>query len=145
MAPTNRDTNRDDSSQLPHSTGAHGSGRRLRLPGAAMVAEKWFAWRASRELLESYNRARAEEPPVSGKALYERVVIRRSGLDAKAAGGILLRAEESFCDWPGGRELRFRDVVLYVIIDEYLRSHGANLGTQTNIGKIVARVIPKDL
>ena len=141
MAPTNR----DDSSQLPHSTGTHGAGKRLRLPGAAMVAEKWFAWRASREMLDSYKRARAEEPQVSGKALYERIVVRRSGLDAKAARGILLRAEESFCDWPAGRELRFRDVVLYVIIDEYLRSHVGDLGTQTNMGKIVARVIPKDL
>jgi len=138
-------TNGDGPSQLPHSTGTQGAAKKRRFPGAKMVAEKWFAWRASHEMLDSYNRARVEQPPVSGKALYERVVVQRSGLDAKAASGILLRAEESFCDWPAGRELRFRDVVLYVIIDEYLRSHVGDLGTQTNMGKIVGRVIPKDL
>ena len=117
----------------------------LRFPGSELVAEKRFAWQASRELLDLYKRIQIEEPQLTGKKLYERVVIRRSGLDVEAAVGVLRRAEESFCDWPSGRDLKFHDVVQYVVIDEYLRSHVASVGTRTNMVKVAARVIPHDL
>jgi hypothetical protein len=110
-----------------------------------MVAEKWYARRASRELLEWYRRVHGEEPQLAGTALYQRVIVRRSGFDVKAAAGIVRRAEQSFCAWPSDRDLRFRDVVLYVVIDEYLRSHSTHLGTQTNMGEVVVRLIPGDL
>jgi hypothetical protein len=121
------------------------TGKLLGLPGAALVAEKWFAWRASRALLDLHARIHREEPQLIGRTLYERVVIRWSGLDIKAAAGVLRRAEQSFCSWPSGRDLRFLDLVHYVVVDEYLRSHVASLGTQTNMGRIVAHVIPADL
>jgi hypothetical protein len=139
-------TTADDSFPRPRANSSHSTGMRLRLPRAvSMVAEKWYARRASRELLEWYRRVRDEEPQLSGATLYQQVIVRRSGLDVKAALGILRRAEQSFCAWPSDRDLRFRDVVLYVIIDEYLRSHATDLGTQTNMGNVVARLIPSDL
>jgi hypothetical protein len=120
-------------------------GRWFRLPGLELVAEKRFAWHASRELLDLYKRIQLEEPQLTGRKLYERVVIRRSGLDVQAAVGVLRRAEESFCDWPSGSDLKFHDLVQYVVIDEYLRSHVGTVGTRTNMVKVVARVIPHDL
>ncbi len=117
----------------------------LRVPGSELMAEKRFAWHASRELLDLYNRVRREEPQLTGRALYARVVIRRSGLDVQAAAGVLRRAEESFCDWPSGSDLKFHDLVQYVVIDEYLRSHVGTVGTRTNMVKVVARIIPHDL
>jgi hypothetical protein len=128
----------------PRTKHAWTIGKWLRLPGA-LLAERRFASQASRELLDLYTRIKLEEPQLTGKALYERVVIRRSGLDAQGAAGVLLRAEESFCDWPSGRDLKFHDVVQYVVIDEYLRSHVGNVGTRTNMVNVVARVIPHDL
>ena len=128
----------------PRTRRAWTIGKWLRLPGA-LLAERRFASQASRELLDLYTRAKLEEPQLSGRALYERVVIRRSGLDARGAAGVLLRAEESFCDWPSGRDLKFHDVVQYVVIDEYLRSHVGHVGTRTNMVNVVARVIPQDL
>jgi len=109
------------------------------------VAERWFAWRASRQLLDLRESIQRDEPQLSGRSLYERVVIRRSGLDIRAAAGVLRRAEQSFCEWPSGRDLRFRDLAQYVVIDEYLRSHAATVGTHTNMAKIVARVVPEHL
>jgi hypothetical protein len=131
--------------QPPPAKSTWSMGKWLSLPGAEWVAEKWFARRASHELLDLHERIHREEPQLTGRTLYERVVVLRSGLDVKAAAGVLRRAEQSFCDWPSGRDLRFLDLVLYVVVDEYLRSHVATLGTQTNMGKIVARVIPADL
>jgi hypothetical protein len=139
-------TSREDVGEaLSSAAGTRGSEKWRRLPGAQLLAEKWFAWHASHELLGLFKRIQRDEPQLTGRMLYERVVIRRSGIDVTAAAGVLRRAEQSFCDWPSGRDLRFLDLVQYVIVDEYLRSHVATLGTRTNMGKIVARVIPTDL
>ena len=132
-------------SQPPPAKRAWSMGKWFRLPGSQLVAEKLFAWHASRELLDLYKRIQLEEPQLTGRTLYERVVIRRSGLDVQAAVGVLRRAEESFCDWPSGSDLKFHDLVQYVVIDEYLRSHVGTVGTRTNMVKVVAGIIPHDL
>lgn len=116
----------------------------LLLPGARLLAECWFAWQASHELLDLYERTRREEPQLIGRTLYVRIVIRRSGLDVDAAEGVLRQAEQSFCEWPSERDLKFRDVVRYIVIEEYLASY-ATIGAHTNLGRIVARVIPDAL
>src|SRR5882757_7280287 len=119
---------------------------RLRLPRTAwIVAEKWHAWRTSHEMLGWYRQVRGEEPQLTGRPLYQQVIVRRSGLDDEAARGVLRRAYQRFCEWPFERKLRFRDVVHYVVIDAYLRSPLANLGTHTDMGRVVARLIPYHL
>jgi hypothetical protein len=118
----------------------------LRLPRPAwIVAEKWYAWRTSHEMLGWYQRVRGEQPQLTGRPLYQQVIVRRSGLDEEAARGVLRRAYQRFCEWPVERRLRFRDVVHCVVIDEYLRSHLTNLGTHRDMGTIVARLIPHNL
>jgi hypothetical protein len=114
------------------------------LPGVRLLTEIWFAWQASHELLDSYKHMHREDPQCIGKPLYERIVSRRSGLDVQAVAGILRRAEQSFCEWPSERDLKYRDVVQYMVIEEYLRSYGA-IGTHTNLAKVVAYVIPDNL
>jgi len=109
------------------------------------VSERWYAWRASRALLEQYQRVRSEDEQLSGRALYERVLSRHSGFTDAGAAVILDGAEQSYCSWPVSRELRFRDVVSYVIAREYLHSHNFLRGTQTDIRRVVARVIPSEL
>lgn len=110
-----------------------------------MMAETWYAWRTSRSMLEWYRRVRSEEPGLTGRTLYAQVIMRRSGLDIRAASDILRQAEESFCSWPAGHDLRYRDVVRYVVVSEFLRSHEASMGTQTRMVTIVTHVIPEDL
>jgi hypothetical protein len=79
------------------------------------------------------------------KALYENIVTLRLGTQASRAAQIVLRAEESFTDWPVERELNFRHLVHYLIFDEYMRTGKAREGTKTNMGVMVARIIPEDL
>jgi hypothetical protein len=55
------------------------------------------------------------------------------------------QAEESSTDWPVERELRFRHVVHYQIFNEYIRASPARQGTQTNMGVVVARIIPEEI
>jgi hypothetical protein len=111
----------------------------------SLLDEMWYAWRASRSNLLYLRRVSAEEPTLAGKALYEQVIVRRTGVERAAAAQTLLRAEQSLCQWPSQRELRFCDVVLYVVVEEYMRSHSTLLGTQANMLAIVSRVIPGEL
>lgn len=111
-----------------------------------VIAEKYYAWRASKELLTIYHRIRREHPHLTGDALHTEIVIRGCGVNAATAITILRRAEESFCGWPGdGRDLRFLDVARYVVVHDYLRSHPTVLGTRTNMGAVIARVIDRHL
>jgi hypothetical protein len=51
-----------------------------------------------------------------------------------------------FCEWPGPRKLRYRDVVNYVVVDEYMRSHLTDFrGTYTNMRRVVTSIIPYHL
>ncbi|MBV9727641.1 MAG: hypothetical protein JO299_20985 [Gammaproteobacteria bacterium] len=108
-------------------------------------AERRYAREASGQLLELFRTVRREYPELSGRALYQAVIARRLGCDARKAAERVLRAEESFTDWPVERELRFRHVVHYQVFDEFTHSGPTREGTRTNMGVVVARIIPGDL
>ena len=120
-----------------------GSSRSLGIFSAQ--AERRYARRASMEMLELSRAVQREHPELSGRALYRAVIARRLGCDDRKAAQIVLRAEESFTDWPVERELRFRHVVHYQVFDEFTRSGSAREGTRTNMGVVVARIIPEDV
>src|ERR1700751_3073262 len=82
--------------------------------------ERRYAERASAQLLELYRRARHEHPELLRRALYRNIVAQRLGPEARRADELVRRAEQSFADWPADRELKFRDVVHYLIFDEYV-------------------------
>jgi hypothetical protein len=107
--------------------------------------ERHYAKHASRELLELYWLEHREHPELAGRALYAAVVARRLGPGATGAAEIVRRAEESFTDWPVERELRFRHVVHYQIFNEYTHQGAARPSTRTNIGVVVARIIPEEI
>ena len=107
--------------------------------------EKHYARQASRQLLELYLLEHREHPELSGRALYTAVVARRLGAGAAGAAEVVRRAEESFTDWPVERELRFRHVVHYQIFNEYTHQGAARPSTRTNIGVVVARIIPEEI
>ena len=112
----------------------------------AATAERHYARRASEQLLDLFRRERLDRPELSGRALYEAVAARRLGVKPRiSAAELVRRAEESFADWPAERAVRFRDVVHYLIFDEYLHQGKAREATRTNMGAVVARIIPEEL
>jgi hypothetical protein len=120
-----------------------GSSRHLGI--LAAFAERRYARQASQELLKLFHLVHAEQPQLSGRALYQAVITRRLGADQKKAGEIVRRAEESFTDWPAERELRFRHVVHYQVFNEFTHSGPGRENTRTNMGRAVARIIPEEL
>jgi hypothetical protein len=109
-------------------------------------SERRYAKGASAQLLKLFRLEQREHPELKGRALYEAVIARRLGANPTIkAAEIVRHAEESFTDWPAERELRFRDVVHYQIFDEFMRQGEVRVGTRTNIGVAVARIIPEEL
>jgi len=98
----------------------------------------------SAQLLELYRHERREHPEMSKRALYQNIVAHRLGPQAVRADELVRRAEESFTDWPVDRELQFRHVVHYLVFYEYTLLDSARRGTMTNMGVVVAQVIPED-
>ena len=109
------------------------------------VVERCYAWKASRAMLRWYRRVRRNYGQLTGKALYEQIIAQRADLAPGVAAGILEGAEQSFCLWPVKRQVRYQDVVLYVVVHEYLGSHQHLRGTLTNMGEIVSKIIPREL
>jgi hypothetical protein len=108
-------------------------------------AERRFARHASAQLLELYRQQRRENPEIGNRALYQNIVAERLGPQAVRANEFVRRAEESFTDWPVDRDLRFRHVVHYLVFHEYTLLDPARRGTMTNMGAVVAQVIPEDI
>lgn len=86
-----------------------------------------------------------EQPKLRGAALYEQVVARRGHLGDRTPEAIVLHATESFATWPAERPLQFRDVVRFLVFDDYLRAHSASHGTLSDMRRMVERVIPEML
>ena len=112
---------------------------------ARVLAEKWYAWRTSHEMLRWYQRVSGEEPHLTRTTLYREIVVRRLELDIGAARDLLQRVRQSFCEWPHQRELRFRDVVNYLVVDEYMQGNVTNVGMYTDTRRIVSGIIPSHL
>ena len=88
----------------------------------SVLAERRYARRASRELLELLHVVQREQPELSGRTLYQAVITRRLGANQKRAAEIVRRAEVTFTEWPSEKELRFRHVVHYQVFDEFTHS-----------------------
>ena len=96
-------------------------------------------------MLNRYQRMRRDDCTVTGRLLYQRILSQHFAFTAEGAATVLTGAEESYCSWPVHRELRFRDVVSYVVAEEYLCSHNFLRGTQTDMRRVVGQIIPEEL
>lgn len=112
---------------------------------ANRLRERWFAWRTSRDWMRWHARVRREEAALERLVLYRRILMRRLDIDTRSAEAILRRARQSISAWDSDREITFRDVVLYVVVDEYLRDHAARLGAEARLERIVHAVVPREL
>jgi hypothetical protein len=104
-----------------------------------------FARKSARLALLRYRQLRSAHPELAGKGLYEGFVSERNAVDVSAARAILQRAEASFATWPADHDLKFVNVVQYLIISEYLVAYPKRNGTTTNMARVIAQVIPREL
>ncbi|HXA35488.1 MAG TPA: hypothetical protein VNW26_04075 [Steroidobacteraceae bacterium] len=114
-------------------------------------SEFWDAWtderfarRESRKALDLYHCVHREQPQLEGRELYREIVKRCANDPLDNARDYVRHAEESFAAWPAERDVRFRDVVSYVVFDERVLSK-KRAGTSTDIEAVVATVIPAEL
>lgn len=107
--------------------------------------EKRHVARTSRSILSQYRSIAATHPNWLPNEMYRFVVMAHTGCDTSTADMILDRAEESFAEWPVSRPLKLRDVAHYLTVTEYLDLYGKDFWMRSEINKMVARHIPKNL
>lgn len=107
--------------------------------------ERRYVRRESRKVLATYHEVRAQEPALTGKQLYEKVVAKLTGATADAAKALVRAAEQSFAQWPSERELTFRDVAHYLCFESFSQAHDNRDWTRTLLSKVVDAEIPKGL
>ena len=109
------------------------------------IKEKRFAKRVIKGFLKSHSQVRAENPGLSGRALYREVLLHSEQVDPPRADQILRQAEDSVDEWTAGanRELGFRQVVHFFILSEYQAA--GHVGTVVSIRDIVYSLISADL
>jgi hypothetical protein len=112
-----------------------------------MVAkrEQTLARSCCQQMLEIRSALKAQEPALDSEALYERAVSQRLACDMTRAREVVRMADVSFAQWPEERDVRFRDVVNYLIVHEILGKDPKAMGTQSNIDRIIRDSIPKEL
>jgi len=108
--------------------------------------ERQFASRVCRQLLGLYRETLQARPGLEGRDLYRHVVARYLTSTAATAERVLQAAEASFAEWPVSRPLRFRDVVHFLAVEEFLASQQDSTGwTRGTVGRVVSARITADL
>jgi hypothetical protein len=108
----------------------------------ASRSERAYANRQCGLLLEIYEQVRREQPMLSGDELYARVVEHGLDCDPTTARSIVLGADRSFAQWPTERDVTFRDVVGFLLMNQLLPAHSETLRVQANVTSIVTAAIP---
>jgi hypothetical protein len=110
-----------------------------------LLGEWLFARRVCGEALAAYQSVRRQDPGLAGDSLYKAVISRRMRLDEEGARHLLMRAHASRADWENERPASFRDVVLFMIVTEYLaRSRGVQ-GMTMDLASYLDRRLPEGL
>lgn len=104
-----------------------------------------FARRVCREALAAYHAVRRTEPKLHGDALYAAVIAQRTRLDGNAARHLLELAHASREDWGNERPASFRDIVMYMIVTEYLGRRQGVRGMSIDLAALLDRRLPPAL
>jgi hypothetical protein len=94
-------------------------------------------------MLALYEVTAAKHPWLSGRELYRKVVVLRTGSAGREADAVLDHAEQSYAIWPVSRPLRFRDVVHYLAVFEFCRDHSDLPWVDERIRLVVDQAIPQ--
>jgi YHS domain-containing protein len=107
--------------------------------------ERRFAAACCREMLRLHGAAVAADRGLTGPGLYRRVLTMRRGADPATVDDVLRNAEQSFAIWPVARALKFRDVVHYLAVSEFVSSYDGTPWVHVNMKRVVESMVPHDL
>lgn len=107
--------------------------------------ERRHVAQTSRAILAHYRSITASYSGLDSSEVYQYVVMAQTGCDTNTAKMILSQAEESFAEWPVSRALKLRDIVHYLTVTEYFDRYGKDFWMRSEINKLIAAHIPKNL
>ncbi|HEX4583670.1 MAG TPA: hypothetical protein VH183_02490 [Burkholderiaceae bacterium] len=109
--------------------------------------EEEIARKLSLQALDGFEVVHRQAPALGGEPLYERILSTRLGVDGAVARELVESARETYAEWPVTRAVRFRDVVLYLIVDRCLKGQAPDSEhwIHGEIRPIVRSIIPQNL
>jgi hypothetical protein len=118
------------------------------VPGLNLLVarrERALAQEQCAVMMEIVRVLQKKEPALAGEALYRKAIVKRLGCDDAMAREIIRLADLSFAQWPEERDVKLRDVVNYVIVNQIMSAHSAAMGTRIDMQDIVSAAIPAEL
>jgi len=109
------------------------------------MKERRFAKHVISQLLKSHAVISAENPDLSGVALYREVLLHADLVDPSDIDEIIWQADDSIDEWTAHSKTRLglRQVAHFVALSQY-RAAG-NAGTVVSFKEIVYSLIPADM
>ena len=107
--------------------------------------ERRHAERTTRALVARFRDIVARYPDLGYRDTLKLLVMEHTRCDAVSAARILANAENSFASWPSDRDLNLADVAHYISVSEFLALHRAERGIRSDIGALVAALVPREL
>jgi hypothetical protein len=107
--------------------------------------ERQYAVKHCRELLRMHQSLATRQSGLDRFELYRQLVAQRTGGDANAVEALLLHATQSYAQWPVDRPLNLRDVIHYLVVQEYLAAHQQASWLEQNLKRIVDSAVPHEL
>ncbi len=134
---------------MPHLTQFAKEYRERDMSVFSQIALDWrkraHARRVTSSMLKLYLIMSKEHSGIEKKELYLLVLTLHFNCSRDTAEELMRSAEESFAIWPVERKLRFRDLVHYVALIEWMASNKNNKWTHHSISEFVATRIPSNL
>jgi hypothetical protein len=107
--------------------------------------EREHAERTTRSLVERFRRIQVRHPGLTYRDALRLLVMEHSRCDMHSANRILASAENSFATWPSDRDLNLVDVAHYLSVSEFLAMNRGERGIRTDLGQLVAALVPREL
>lgn len=107
--------------------------------------ERSVARRQCVVMLGIYRELQRDNPGLEGERLYQRVVAERLSCDESSARELVRQADQSFAQWPDRRDVNFRDVVNFVVVNHIMSRHRRALGIHADMVVVVKAEIPEGL
>ena len=109
------------------------------------MREKRFVRTASLAILNLHASERIADPDLRGRPLYEKIASKYLNITNAEARDVVERARKSFAVWPYERDLKLRDVARYIIVNQYIETHGVDGTAGNHFQKTICKIIAKTL
>jgi hypothetical protein len=105
------------------------------------IGEYLYARRGARQLETLRSQMLHSDPTLERRELMIRVAMQWETIPRQDAVVLVHTVQETLGEWPSHRECTFRDLAVYLLVSDFLRSR-CTTGTQIDMQRVITKWIP---